>query len=93
MLGQKIGQAIKVASRCLWDVRTDVSASVNHENETMYCVCQVITIRHTDEYLRDVQGDDSQIQQCMNVLSYKSSYLADFAINQKHGDFFSLTPI
>ena len=41
MLGQKAGQAQNVASRCLWDSRTDGAVSEEYENESLYCLCQV----------------------------------------------------
>eukprot|EP01025_Chloroclados_australasicus_P059618 TRINITY_DN75483_c0_g1_i1.p2 TRINITY_DN75483_c0_g1~~TRINITY_DN75483_c0_g1_i1.p2 ORF type:complete len:135 (-),score=7.23 TRINITY_DN75483_c0_g1_i1:385-765(-) len=40
-LGQKLGQAMRIVSRCLWDTETDSFASEYYENESMYCVCQV----------------------------------------------------
>lgn len=40
-LGQKKGQAMRIASRCLWDTNTDNFASECYENESLYCVCQV----------------------------------------------------
>ncbi|KIZ01493.1 hypothetical protein MNEG_6468 [Monoraphidium neglectum] len=43
-LGQKAGQATRIASRCLWDTSTDGFASEHYENETMYCVCQVFAV-------------------------------------------------
>jgi hypothetical protein len=43
-LGQKTGQAMRIASRCLWDTATDGFASETYENETLYCVCQVFAV-------------------------------------------------
>eukprot|EP00793_Prasinoderma_coloniale_P005118 PRCOL_00000879-RA len=40
-VGQKVGQAMRIASRCLWDTNTDNCASDYYENETTYCVCMV----------------------------------------------------
>ena len=40
-LGQKLGQAMRIVSRCLWDTSSDAFASEYFENETLYCVCQV----------------------------------------------------
>ncbi len=40
-IGQKIGQAMRIVSRCLWDTTTDNFASEYFENESLYCVCQV----------------------------------------------------
>lgn len=43
-LGQKTGQAMRLASRCLWDTTTDGFATESYENETLYCVCQVFAL-------------------------------------------------
>jgi len=43
-LGQKTGQAMRIASRCLWDTSTDGFASEFYENESLYCVCQVFAV-------------------------------------------------
>ncbi len=43
-LGQKTGQAMRLASRCLWDTATDGFASEAYENETLFCVCQVFAL-------------------------------------------------
>jgi hypothetical protein len=43
-LGQKTGQAMRIASRCLWDTNTDGFASESYENESLYCVCQVFAL-------------------------------------------------
>ncbi|KAI8477381.1 MAG: flagellar outer dynein arm light chain 2 [Monoraphidium minutum] len=43
-LGQKAGQATRIASRCLWNAGTDGFASEFYENESMYCVCQVFAV-------------------------------------------------
>jgi hypothetical protein len=40
-IGQKIGQAMRIVSRCLWDTASDNFASEYFENESLYCVCQV----------------------------------------------------
>ncbi|CAL8467995.1 g7533 [Coccomyxa elongata] len=40
-VGQKAGQAQNVASRCLWDPRTDGAVSEEYANESLYCLCQV----------------------------------------------------
>ena len=40
-IGQKIGQAMRIVSRCLWDTSCDNFASEYFENESLYCVCQV----------------------------------------------------
>jgi hypothetical protein len=40
-LGQKKGQAMRIASRCLWDTATDNFASEEYANESLFCVCQV----------------------------------------------------
>eukprot|EP00798_Chlamydomonas_sp_ICE-L_P021090 gene21090-27977_t len=40
-IGQKIGQAMRIVSRCLWDTKNDNFASEYFENESLYCVCQV----------------------------------------------------
>lgn len=43
-LGQKIGQAMRIVSRCLWDSSADSFASEVYENESLYCVCQVFAL-------------------------------------------------
>lgn len=43
-LGQKTGQAMRIASRCLWDTSTDGFATEYYENESLYCVCQVFAL-------------------------------------------------
>ena len=40
-LAQKKGQAIRIASRCLWDATNDTYASFVHENQSLICNCQV----------------------------------------------------
>ena len=40
-LAQKKGQAIRIASRCLWDASNDTYASFVHENQSLICNCQV----------------------------------------------------
>eukprot|EP00210_Caulerpa_lentillifera_P005477 g5237.t1 len=40
-LGQKRGQAMRIASRCLWNTKTDVFATESYEGEDVYCSCQV----------------------------------------------------
>lgn len=40
-LGQKRGQAMRIASRCLWNTKTDVFATESYEGEDVYCTCQV----------------------------------------------------
>ena len=44
-LAQKKGQALRIASRCLWDAASDTCASDVYENESLICNCQV---RHID---------------------------------------------
>ena len=36
---------MRIVSRCLWDTHSDSSASEFYENESMYCVCQVMTAK------------------------------------------------
>lgn len=38
---QQSGQAMRVASRCLWDPANDGSACGHFENDTLVCACQV----------------------------------------------------
>lgn len=40
-LGQEKGQAMRIASRCLWDTKSDNFASDCYQNDSLYCVCQV----------------------------------------------------
>ena len=40
-IGQKIGQAMRIVSRCLWDSTIDNFVSEYFENESLCCVCQV----------------------------------------------------
>lgn len=41
VVGQVSGQGATVASRCLWDVKTDNSASYSYKNETLFCTVVV----------------------------------------------------
>ena len=41
-LGQKCGQAQRSAARCLWDPKTDGAVSEFCENESLFCICQVM---------------------------------------------------
>mmetsp|Transcript_40174 Transcript_40174/g.67352 ORF Transcript_40174/g.67352 Transcript_40174/m.67352 type:complete len:135 (-) Transcript_40174:358-762(-) len=40
-VGQRAGQCIRLASRCLWDVAADSCASATFENESLFCVAMV----------------------------------------------------
>lgn len=40
-VGEKTGQALRLASRCLWDTTTDNFASDFYENASVYCVGMV----------------------------------------------------
>ena len=40
-LGQRGGQAMRCASRCLWDTSTDNFVSEGYENDTLFATCQV----------------------------------------------------
>ena len=40
-VGQRLGQAMRVVSRALWNAKTDTFASVSYENQTMYCIINV----------------------------------------------------
>ena len=40
-VGEKTGQAIRLASRCLWDTATDNFASDFYENSSVFCVAMV----------------------------------------------------
>ncbi|CAF0789801.1 unnamed protein product [Didymodactylos carnosus] len=44
VIGQKYGQLIRVASRCLWDVKTDNMISVNYETKDMIAIVTVYAI-------------------------------------------------
>ena len=46
-LAQKKGQAIRIASRCLWDASNDTYASFVHENQSLICNCQVNICSHS----------------------------------------------
>ena len=39
-LAQKKGQALRIASRCLWDASNDTYTSCVYENESLVCNCQ-----------------------------------------------------
>eukprot|EP00899_Mesostigma_viride_P028993 jgi/Mesvir1/9279/Mv06186-RA.1 len=43
-VGEKKGQGLRLASRCLWDTATDNFASAYYENESVYCVCVVFGV-------------------------------------------------
>ena len=45
-LGQKRGQAMRIASRCLWNTDTDTFISEMHEGEDVYCCIQVYALYH-----------------------------------------------
>lgn len=40
-VGEKTGQALRLASRCLWDTATDNFASDFYENSSVFCVAMV----------------------------------------------------
>jgi hypothetical protein len=40
-VGEKTGQGIRMASRCLWDTATDNFASEFYENASVFCVAMV----------------------------------------------------
>jgi hypothetical protein len=40
-VGEKTGQALRLASRCLWDTATDNFASDFYENSSVFCVGMV----------------------------------------------------
>jgi tctex1 domain-containing protein 2 len=46
VLGSMEGQAVKVASKCLWDPKFDNYASVSYKNESLYCVGMVFGCYH-----------------------------------------------
>lgn len=39
---QQTGQAMRAASRCLWDPTNDGSAWDHFQNDTLTCICQVM---------------------------------------------------
>mmetsp|Transcript_11406 Transcript_11406/g.15559 ORF Transcript_11406/g.15559 Transcript_11406/m.15559 type:complete len:135 (-) Transcript_11406:293-697(-) len=43
-VGQRAGQCLRIASRCLWDTAADTCASACFENESMFCVAMVFGI-------------------------------------------------
>jgi len=45
-LGQRSGQAMRTASRCLWDTSTDNFVSECYENDTLFASCQVYGLFH-----------------------------------------------
>ena len=45
-LGQRGGQAMRCASRCLWDTSTDNFVSEGYENDTLFATCQVYGLFH-----------------------------------------------
>ncbi len=44
VIGQKFGQLLRIASRCLWDPKTDNMISVNYETGDMIAVVTVYAI-------------------------------------------------
>lgn len=44
-IGEKKGQGIRLASRCMWDTSTDNCASESFETEALFCVAQVGFVR------------------------------------------------
>lgn len=41
---QQMGQAMRAASRCLWDPANDGSAWHHFQNDTLTCICQVLLL-------------------------------------------------
>ena len=37
VIGQVLGQGVRVASKCLWDAKNDNYASWNYENSSLFC--------------------------------------------------------
>lgn len=44
VIGQKFGQLLRIASRCLWDPKTDNMISVNYETKDMLAVVTVYAV-------------------------------------------------
>jgi hypothetical protein len=44
VIGQKFGQLLRIASRCLWDPKTDNMISVNYETKDMIAVVTVYAV-------------------------------------------------
>ena len=44
VIGQKFGQLLRLASRCLWDPKTDNMVSVNYETQDMIAVVTVYAV-------------------------------------------------
>jgi hypothetical protein len=44
VIGQKFGQLLRIASRCLWDPKTDNMVSVNYETKDMVAVVTVYAV-------------------------------------------------
>jgi len=44
VIGQKFGQLLRIASRCLWDPKTDNMISVNYETKDMVAVVTVYAV-------------------------------------------------
>lgn len=44
VIGQKFGQLVRIASRCLWDPKTDNMISVNYETKDMIAVVTVYAV-------------------------------------------------
>jgi hypothetical protein len=49
-IGEKKGQGIRLASRCMWDTSTDNCASESFETEAIFCVAQVPFIFPTSRF-------------------------------------------
>jgi len=47
VVGQKVDQGIRVASRCLWDPNTDNYASCSYSNASLFCTVLVFAL-YTD---------------------------------------------
>ena len=47
VIGAKSDQAIRVASRCLWDPNTDSYASCSYSNQSLFCTCMIFAL-YTD---------------------------------------------
>ena len=40
-VGEKTGQALRLASRCLWDTSTDNYASTRYQNQSLWCCAMI----------------------------------------------------
>lgn len=44
VIGEQMGQGIRIGSRCFWDPNNDIMVSETFSNDSLYCICTVYAI-------------------------------------------------